>query len=50
MRIAYNPKTAEALVSPPDNEDITFDLSGLAIYAKGVKFEGKVYSVFKKHT
>lgn len=50
MRIAYNPKTAQALMSAPNNEDITFDLSGLAIYVKGVKFEGKAYSVFKKHT
>ena len=50
MRIAYNPKTAQALMSAPNNEDITFDLSGLAIYVKGAKFEGKAYSVFKKHT
>jgi hypothetical protein len=52
MRIAYNPTTAAALTAAPSNNDITFDLKGIAIYAKGVKFKGTdtTYSVFKKHT
>ena len=50
MKIAYNPKTAAALTVAPSNNDITFDLSGQAIYAKGVKFDGKAYSIFKKYT
>ena len=52
MKIAYNPKTAAALTAAPSNNDITFDLKGVAIYAKGVKFKGTdtTYSVFKKHT
>lgn len=51
MKIAYNPKTAAALISAPANNDITFDLSGLSIYVKGVRFKGTdtIYSVFKKH-
>ena len=49
MRIAYNPKTSAALTVAPSNNDITFDLSGTAIYARGVKFNGKAYNVFKKH-
>lgn len=51
MRIAYNPKTAAALSQAPANNDITFDLSGLSIYVKGVRFKGTdtTYSVFKKH-
>jgi hypothetical protein len=49
MRIAYNPKTSAALTAAPSNNDITFDLSGMAIYARGVKFDGKAYNVFKKH-
>lgn len=52
MKIAYNPTTAAALTAAPSNNDITFDLKGVAIYAKGVKFKGTdtTYSVFKKHT
>ncbi len=52
MRIAYNPTTAAALTAAPSNDDITFDLKGIAIYVKGVKFKGTdtTYSVFKKHT
>lgn len=52
MKIAYNPKSANALTEAPSNNDITFDLAGKAIYARGVKFEGTntTYSVFKKHT
>lgn len=51
MRIAYNPKTAAALSQAPANNDITFDLSGLSIYVRGVRFKGTdtTYSVFKKH-
>ena len=51
MKIAYNPKTAAALTTAPANNDITFDLSGLSIYVKGVRFKGTdtTYSVFKKH-
>ncbi|MGN0966683.1 MAG: hypothetical protein ACI4OP_03715 [Candidatus Coprovivens sp.] len=51
MRIAYNPKTAAALSQAPANNDITFDLSGLSIYVKGIRFKGTdtTYSVFKKH-
>lgn len=40
MRIAFNPSTVAALTSPPDNKDITFDLSGHNIFARGVKFYG----------
>lgn len=52
MKIAYNPITAEALAIAPANNDITFDLSGLNIFVRGVKFKGTdtTYSVFKKHT
>lgn len=52
MKIAYNPETEAALTTAPSNSDITFDLKGIAIYAKGVKFKGTdtTYSVFKKHT
>ena len=52
MKIAYNPKTGAALTTAPANNDITFGLKGVAIYAKGVKFKGTdtTYSVFKKHT
>ena len=51
MKIAYNPKTAAALISAPANNDITFDLSGLSIYVKGVRLKGTdtTYNVFKKH-
>lgn len=52
MKIAYNPKTAAALTTAPANNDITFDLRGLNIFVRGVKFKGTdtTYSVFKKHT
>lgn len=52
MRISYNPQTADALTTAPANNDITFDLSGLNIFVRGVKFKGTdtTYSVFKKHT
>lgn len=40
MRIAFNPSTVEALITPPDNKDITFDLRGRNIFARGVKFQG----------
>ena len=52
MKIAYNPITASALTSAPNNNDITFDLKGLSIFVKGVQFKGTdtTYSVFKKYT
>lgn len=52
MKISYNPITASALSEAPNNNDITFDLRGLNIFVKGVKFKGTdtTYSVFKKHT
>ena len=50
MKIAYNPKTEAALTVAPSNNDITFDLPGQSIYVKGVKFDGKAYSIFKKYT
>lgn len=50
MKIAYNPMTEAALTVAPSNNDITFDLPGQVIYAKGVKFDGKAYSIFKKYT
>lgn len=40
MKIAFNPSTVAALTSPPDNKDITFDLRGQNIFARGVKFYG----------
>lgn len=40
MRIAFNPSTVEALIAPPNNKDITFDLRGQNIFARGVKFCG----------
>ena len=40
MKIAFNPSTVAALTSPPDNKDITFDLSGHNIFARGVEFKG----------
>lgn len=48
MKIAYNPQTAAALTVAPSNNDITFDLSGQAIYARGVQFKGTdtTYQVF----
>lgn len=52
MKIAYNPTTAAALTTAPNNYDITFDLKGLNIFTRGIKFKGTdtTYSVFKKHT
>lgn len=51
MKIAYNPITSPALVSAPNNSNITFDLPAANIYVKGVRFKGTdtTYSVFKKH-
>lgn len=40
MRIAFNPSTVAALIAPPNNKDITFDLRGHNIFARGVKFQG----------
>lgn len=52
MKLAYNPITEAALSSAPNSNDIIFDLKGLNIFAKGIKFKGTdtTYSVFKKHT
>ena len=52
MKIAYNPTAAAALTTAPNNNDITFDLKGLNIFTRGIKFKGTdtTYSVFKKHT
>lgn len=40
MKIAFNPSTVAALTTPPNNKDITFDLGGRNIFARGVKFYG----------
>ena len=40
MRIAFNPSTVAALTTPPNNKDITFDLRGRNIFARGVEFKG----------
>lgn len=40
MRIAFNPSTVAALTTPPNNKDITFDLRGRNIFARGVEFQG----------
>lgn len=40
MKIAFNPSTVAALTTPPNNKDITFDLRGRNIFARGVKFKG----------
>lgn len=40
MKIAFNPFTVAALITPPNNKDITFDLRGRNIFARGVKFQG----------
>lgn len=40
MKIAFNPSTVAALTTPPNNKDITFDLRGRYIFARGVKFYG----------
>lgn len=52
MKLAYNPITEAALSNAPNSNDIIFDLKGLNIFAKGVKFRGTdtTYSVFKKNT
>lgn len=40
MKIAFNPSTVAALTTAPNNKDITFDLRGRNIFARGVKFYG----------
>ena len=40
MKIAFNPSTVAALTTAPNNKDITFDLRGRNIFARGVKFCG----------
>lgn len=40
MKIAFNPSTVAALTTPPNNKDITFDLMGHSIFARGVEFKG----------
>lgn len=40
MKISFNPSTVAALTTPPNNKDITFDLRGRNIFARGVKFYG----------
>lgn len=40
MKITFNPSTVAALTAPPNNKDITFDLRGRNIFARGVKFYG----------
>lgn len=40
MKIAFNPSTVATLTTPPNNKDITFDLRGRNIFARGVKFYG----------
>ena len=40
MKIAFNPSTVAALTTPPNNKNITFDLRGRNIFARGVKFYG----------
>ena len=40
MKIAFNPSTVAAWITPPNNKDITFDLRGRNIFARGVKFCG----------
>lgn len=50
MKIAYNPKSGAALQTAPDNNDITFDLAGKTIYARGEEFKGTdtTYDIFRK--
>lgn len=50
MKIAYNPKSGAALQTAPDNNDITFDLAGKTIYARGEGFKGTdtTYDIFRK--
>ena len=52
MKIAYNPLSSLALTAAPAGNDITFDLPGINIYVRGVRFKGTdtTYNVFKKHT
>lgn len=40
MKITFNPSTVAALTTPPNNKDITFDLRGRNIFARGVEFKG----------
>lgn len=40
MKITFNPSTVAALTTPPNNKDITFDLRGQNIFARGVEFKG----------
>lgn len=40
MKITFNPSTVAALTTPPNNKDITFDLRGHSIFARGVEFKG----------
>lgn len=40
MKIAFNPSTVAALTTPPNNKNITFDLRGHSIFARGVEFKG----------
>lgn len=40
MKISFNPSTVAALITPPNNKDIIFDLRGHNIFARGVKFCG----------
>lgn len=47
MKIAFNPSTVAALTSPPDNKNITFDLKGRNIFARGVKFYGTDTNTWK---
>lgn len=49
MKIAYNPMTEYPLGGAP-SDDIVFDLPGFAIYAKGVKFDGRTHIPFKKES
>lgn len=52
MKIAYNPLSSPALSAIPAGSDIIFDLPGISIYTKGVRFKGTdtTYNVFRKHT
>lgn len=50
MKIAYNPTTAAALSSAPNNIDVVFDLKGLNIFAKGIKFQGTDDKVLQSAT
>lgn len=40
MKISFNPSNVAALTQPPKNKDITFDLRGHNIFARGVEFKG----------